>query len=199
MQVGWLHGRPRPERRIDTYKRTRQSAERTDIPLDENDGVVPPSATRPVIMSHVKYAEDLAAGELIDLGSHTVTEAELVSFATQWDPQDFHTDRRAAQHSYFGGLIASGIHSIAVLQRLSVDAMYRHFRVLGGRGLRDVRFLRPVRPGDTLTGEMHIDDIILDNRERALVISTGRLQDPEGRPVLDMVVEAYLHRRPEGV
>lgn len=160
-------------------------------------GAAPAAVARLPIMDRVKYAEDLTVGELIDLGCHTVTEAELLDFASQWDPQDFHTDKTAAEHGYFGGLIASGIHSIAVLQRLSVDGMYRHFSVIGGRGLRDVRFLRPVRPGDTLIGAMRIDDVIPDSRGRALVVSTGQLQDREGRRILDMVVEAYLRRRPE--
>ncbi len=62
------------------------------------------------------YAEDLGIGQRFDLGSHTVTEAELVDFATHWDPQWFHIDRAAAQDGQFGGLIASGIHTLAILQ-----------------------------------------------------------------------------------
>lgn len=150
-------------------------------------------------MSDVKYAEDLTVGEVIDLGSYTVTETELVEFASQWDPQDFHVDRAVAENSYFGGLIASGIHSMAVLQRLSVDGVYRHLKVIGGRGLRDVRFWRPVRPGDALTGTMRIDEVVLDDHGRGLVTSTGQLRDPEGNRVLDLISEAYVRRRPAAV
>ncbi|MGW0042566.1 MaoC/PaaZ C-terminal domain-containing protein [Rhodococcus sp. NPDC003348] len=149
-------------------------------------------------MSDVKYAEDLTVGEVIDLGSHTVTETELVDFATAWDPQDFHVDKDVAERGYFGGLIASGIHSIAVLQRLSVDGAYRHLSVIGGRGLKDVRFWRPVRPGDALTATMRIDDVVLDDRGRGLVTSTGQLRDRDGNRVLDAVTEAYVRRRPAG-
>ncbi|GAA4479550.1 MaoC family dehydratase [Rhodococcus olei] len=147
-------------------------------------------------MSDVKYAEDLTVGELIELGSHTVTESELVEFAGRWDPQDFHVDRAAAEQGWFGGLIASGVHSMAVLQRLSVLGVYRHLSVIGGRGLRDVRFRRPVRPGDTLTGTMRIDEVVLDDRGRGLVTSTGQLLGSDGAVVFSVVTEAYVRRRP---
>ncbi|MFC9790806.1 MaoC/PaaZ C-terminal domain-containing protein [Rhodococcus sp. NPDC127528] len=147
-------------------------------------------------MDEVKYAEDLTVGDVIDLGSHTVTEAELVDFATAWDPQDFHTDSAAAEQGYFGGLIASGMHTLAVFQRLSVLGAYRHWSVIGGRGLRDVRFLRPVRPGDVLTGLMVLDSVELDDRGRGLVTTTGELVDAQGRTVFSLLTESYLRRRP---
>lgn len=144
----------------------------------------------------VQYAEDLTVGDVIDLGSHTVEESELLDFATAWDPQDFHIDHAVAEKGYFGGLIASGVHSIAVLQRLSVLGAYRNLSVIGGRSLRDVQFRRPVRPGDTLTGTMRVEGVELDDRGRGLVTSTGHLRDPEGNVVLEMVTEAYVRRRP---
>ncbi|TQF65820.1 dehydratase [Rhodococcus spelaei] len=147
-------------------------------------------------MDEVKYAEDLVVGDVIDLGSHTVSESELVDFATEWDPQDFHTDLAAAEQGYFGGLIASGMHTLAVFQRLSVLGAYRHWGVIGGRGLRDVRFLRPVRPGDVLTGLMVIDSVELDDRGRGLVTTTGELVDAQGRTVFSLLTESYLRRRP---
>lgn len=143
-----------------------------------------------------RYADDLTVGEVVELGSHTVSEAELLDFATSWDPQDFHVDEAVAVHGYFGGLIASGVHTMAVFQRLSVLGAYRHWSVIGGRGLRDVRFLRPVRPGDTLTGTVTIDEIELDDRGRGLVTTSGELLDAEGRAVFRLLSEAYLRRRP---
>lgn len=142
-----------------------------------------------------RYAEDLTVGEVIELGSHTVGEAELLDFAAAWDPQDFHVDEAVAADGYFGGLIASGVHTMAVYQRLSVLGAYRHWSVIGGRGLRDVRFLRPVRPGDTLTGTMTIDAVELDDRGRGLVTTTGDLLDADGRAVFSLLTEAYLRRR----
>ncbi|WP_077042352.1 MaoC/PaaZ C-terminal domain-containing protein [Rhodococcus sp. MTM3W5.2] len=147
-------------------------------------------------MDEVKYAEDLMVGDVIDLGSHTVGEAEMVDFSTVWDPQDSHLDAAAAADGYFGGLIASGMHTTAVYQRLAVLGAYRHWSVIGARGLRDVRFLRPVRPGDVLTGLLVIDEVELDDRGRGLVTTTGQLADAQGRAVFSLLTELYLHRRP---
>lgn len=147
-------------------------------------------------MSTVKYAEDLAVGDVVELGSHTVSEAELLDFAGTWDPQAFHVDRDAAEKGWFGGLIASGIHSMAVLQRLSVDGWYRDLSVICGRDLRDVRFWRPVRPDDTLTGSIRVDDVVLDDHGRGLVTTTSDLRDGDGNVVLRMVSDLYVRRRP---
>lgn len=149
-------------------------------------------------MSTVKYAEDLTVGDVVELGEHTVTEAELLDFAGTWDPQDFHVDAEAAAKGAFGGLIASGLHSMSVLQRLSALGWYRNLSVICGRGVRDVRFWRPVRPGDSLTGTMRIDEVVLDDRGRGLVTSTGQLRDRDGNRVLDLISEAYVRRRPAG-
>jgi len=73
----------------------------------------------------VKYWDDFKAGESIALGSHTITEAEILAFARKYDPQPFHTDPEAARRSIFGGLIASGWHTCAILMRLGVEANQR--------------------------------------------------------------------------
>ena len=100
------------------------------------------------------YGEDLVVGTVYQLGTHTVTEAELVEFASQWDPQDFHIDTDVAASGQFGGLIASGIHTMSIYQRLSVLSVFNHWSVIAGRSLREVRFTRPVRPGAELTGKV---------------------------------------------
>ncbi|WP_420753310.1 MaoC/PaaZ C-terminal domain-containing protein [Rhodococcus sp. O3] len=141
------------------------------------------------------YAEDLAVGDRIGLGTHTVGEDELVDFARSWDPQWFHTDRDAAESGPFGSLIASGIHTLAVAQRLTVEVAYGRWAVIAGRQLRQVRFLSPVLPGTTLTGTCVIDDVTLDDRGRGLVTATVTLVDDAGRAVLDGVVESYVRRR----
>ena len=73
----------------------------------------------------MKYWEDFAVGEVIELGSCSITEAEVLAFARKYDPQPFHTDPEAARRSIFGGLIASGWHTCALLMRLSVEASRR--------------------------------------------------------------------------
>ena len=94
--------------------------------------------------------EDFKVGDRQEMGRHTFTENEIVAFARQFDPQPFHTDARAAQHSFFGGLVASGWHTCAVAMRLMCDSYLNNSRSLGSPGVDHVRFHKPVRPGDTL-------------------------------------------------
>lgn len=95
--------------------------------------------------------EDFKVGESSELGRHTFTEAEIVSFGRQYDPQPFHVDPEKAKKSAFGGLIASGWHTCAVGMRLMCEAYISETASLGSPGIDNVRWLKPVRPGDTLT------------------------------------------------
>jgi acyl dehydratase len=105
----------------------------------------------------VRYWEDFEVGEKAELGSCTISEAEILAFARKYDPQPFHTDPEAARRSIFGGLIASGWHTCALMMRLSVEANQREAAAAtGSPGLDSCRWLRPVRPGDTLTGRTEI-------------------------------------------
>ena len=84
------------------------------------------------------YFEDFAAGEVFELGSTTVSEAEIVAFAKEYDPQPFHVDRDAAERSMFGGIIASGWHTCALTMRLMVDGMLARGASLGSPGIRAI-------------------------------------------------------------
>jgi len=94
--------------------------------------------------------EDFKVGERSEMGRHTFAEDEIVAFARQFDPQPFHVDPAAARTSPFGGLIASGWHTCAVGMRLMVDQYIGRTVSLGSPGIEDIRWLRPVRAGDTL-------------------------------------------------
>ena len=105
----------------------------------------------------MKYWEDFAVGEVSELGSCAITEAAVLAFARKYDPQPFHVDPEAARRSIFGGLIASGWHTCALLMRLSVDAARRDgAAATGSPGLDSCRWLKPVRPGDVLTGRTEV-------------------------------------------
>jgi acyl dehydratase len=143
------------------------------------------------------YADDLVVGETFDLGSHTVTSAEITGFARTWDPQFFHVDEKAAGRGLFGGLIASGIHTMAVFQRLSVAAFWSRSATVAARGIRDVRFTSPVRPETTLVGRLVVDDVRHRDAGRSLVSVSGALDDESGAAVLAMTLDAYLARRRE--
>ena len=107
----------------------------------------------------MKYWEDIKVGDRGDLGSYTVTEEEILAFAKKYDPQPFHLDREAAKRSIFGGLIASGWHSCAIMMRMSVEHMRREqFAGVGSPGIDSCRWLKPVRPGDTITVRTEITE-----------------------------------------
>lgn len=96
------------------------------------------------------YFDDMTVGSKVDLGSKTVTEEEILRFAREFDPQPFHIDPEAAMHSTFGGLIASGWHTCSITMRLLVDGLLANSSSLGSPGVEQIRWVRPVRPGDTL-------------------------------------------------
>ncbi|MGU3290950.1 MaoC/PaaZ C-terminal domain-containing protein [Williamsia sp. M5A3_1d] len=145
-------------------------------------------------MSALIHADELEVGSVWPLGSHTPTEDEIIDFARQWDPQRFHTDRAFAADHFFGGIIASGIHTMAIFQRLAVPAVFDRWATIAGRGMNDVRLLRPVRPGMELTGSITVDAVELHRPDRARVSLMGLLDSPDGA-VLTMALEIAARRR----
>lgn len=95
--------------------------------------------------------EDFEVGEAVEMGRHTFSEAEILDFGRRYDPQPFHTDPAAAKTAVFGGLVASGWHTCAVGMRLMVESYISKTHSLGSPGIDQIRWLKPVRPGDTLT------------------------------------------------
>ena len=98
-----------------------------------------------------RYFEDYRPGETVRFGTIEVEEAEVISFARRFDPQDFHVDPQAAQSSPFGGLIASGWHTAALMMRLLTDHFICRESGMGSPGIDELRWLKPVRPGDVLS------------------------------------------------
>jgi acyl dehydratase len=109
-----------------------------------------------------RWFEDIVIDELFPLGSHTFDADEIVRFATLYDPQYFHVDPEAARMSHFGGLVASGWHTVSIGHRKMVDALFaEEERLLGlgkepgvsgpSPGVNSMEFKAPVRPGDTVT------------------------------------------------
>lgn len=102
------------------------------------------------------YFEDFSPGQIITHPGITVDEAELVSFASKYDPQSFHTDKSAAQNSIYGGLIASGWHTAAMTMRMLCDSYILDSASMGSPGIDELRWIRPVRPGDHIRLEVTI-------------------------------------------
>jgi acyl dehydratase len=98
-----------------------------------------------------RYFEDYVPGSVHDLGTASISEAEIVDFARRYDPQPFHIDADAARHTQFGGLIASGWQTAGLMMRLAVDHYLSSVASLASPGVDEVRWTQPVRPGDTLS------------------------------------------------
>ena len=94
--------------------------------------------------------EDFAVGSASELGRHTFSAEEIVAFGRQFDPQPYHSDAAAAKQSPFGGLIASGWHVCAAGMRMLTEQILGKTHTLGSPGVEKVRWLKPVRAGDTL-------------------------------------------------
>lgn len=104
----------------------------------------------------MRYFEDFQVGDVFELGTTSVTEEEIIAFARQFDPQPFHVDPAQARESVFGGIIASGWHTASLFMRLLVDNFLRETVSLGSPGVDEVRWLQPLRPGDTLRARFTI-------------------------------------------
>jgi acyl dehydratase len=96
------------------------------------------------------YFDDLPKGYTFETGTRTLSEDDIIGFARQWDPQTFHTDPEAAKGSPYGGLIASGFHTLLTAFNLTLGAKVWNEASMGSPGMDSLRWIRPVRPGDTL-------------------------------------------------
>jgi acyl dehydratase len=105
------------------------------------------------------HFDDFAPGQVYPLGRRTLTRDEIVAFARDWDPQPFHLDNQAATESIYGGLIASGWHTVCVFMRLFADGLLNRSAAMGSPGVDAIRWLRPVRPGDTLEARVEVLEV----------------------------------------
>lgn len=104
--------------------------------------------------------EDLVPGAVYEFGRTEVTEASIVDFAKQFDPQPFHVDPAAAKASHFGGLIASGWHTASMTMRMLVDNLLGpRSGSIGSPGIDELRWVKPVRPGDVLRVKVEVGDV----------------------------------------
>jgi acyl dehydratase len=103
-----------------------------------------------------RYFEDYQVGEVVEFGNYLITEAEIIEFARRYDPQPFHVDAVAAQSSNYGGLIASGWLTGCAVMRMLVDHFISPLSSMGSPGLDELRWPRPVRPGDRLRVRLSI-------------------------------------------
>jgi len=142
------------------------------------------------------YLEDFAVGQIFRSGSLTVEAADIKTFAAQFDPQPFHLDEAAAKASLFGGLAASGWHTTAMTMRLLVDGGVPIAGGIIGAGAEELRWPRPVRPGDRLRVESEVLEIVLSRTRpqgRMKLRTTTLNQNDE--PVQVMVANLVVPRQ----
>ena len=156
--------------------------------------------SKPSEAARFLYFEDFEPGEVFELGERTLTKEETVAFAREYDPQPFHVDEEAAKESAFGGLVASGWHTGCVFMRLYVDALLSRAASMGSPGVEELRWLMPVRPGDTLRGRLSVLDATPSarNPKRGTVHFLSEVENQRGETVMTMKARGHFARREEG-
>jgi acyl dehydratase len=146
----------------------------------------------------VKYFEDVQVGDVMRFGRYEVTREEIVEYARQFDPQPFHLDEASARESMYGGLIASGWHTGAMFIRMVAQHMTPIHATAGAMGFDDLKWVRPVRPGDVLSVESVIREKIESRSrpERGLVKIESRVRDQRDEVVMSLVSLVVYLRRP---
>jgi acyl dehydratase len=143
------------------------------------------------------YWEDFHPGQTFELGAYQVPLAEMLAFAGHYDPQGFHVDEAAAEASPFGGIVASGWHTGAIWQRLLVQQLLGRAACQGSPGVDELRFLKPVRPDDVLSGQFEVVETqpSRSRPDRGTVTSRSRLENQHGEVVMSMAMRIMFARR----
>lgn len=144
-----------------------------------------------------RFFEDFSVGDRFRSADYSVTESEMVDYARRYDPQPFHTDPAAATRSFFGGLVASGWYTAAITMRLIAQSEIRIAGGMIGMGVEQLRWPRPVRPGDIL----HVEAEVLEVRpsrshaDRGIVRVRNTTLSQRGETVQTMETALFVPRR----
>jgi acyl dehydratase len=147
----------------------------------------------------LKYLEDMQVGQRAAFGSYEVTREEVIEFASKYDPQPFHLDDTAAAKTYFGRLSASGWHTCAMTMRMLVDSFTKEESAgLGSPGLDELRWLKPVYPGDTLRVETEVTEVRPSKSRPDMGSVKNRVTvfNQDNEPVMTMNSIGLMRRRP---
>ena len=147
-------------------------------------------------MAKTRSFDDVVVGETTTHGAYTVTEAEIIEFAERYDPQPFHVDPESAMETQFGGLIASGWHTVSIGQRLFVEAVLGDLAAEGSPGVENLQFRNPLRPGATVSLRITVTEKRpLESRpELGLVTFEETVRDEDGTDLISMDVHVFVKR-----
>lgn len=137
------------------------------------------------------YFEDFKVGETLEMGRRLVDKDEVIAFAKDFDPQPFHVDEEAARKSFFGGLIASGWHTVAMVMRMMCDSYLLDSASLGSPGVDNVKWLKPVRPGDTIRAMRTVLEARASKSKPEVGIVKSRWEVYNQNDELVMTMEGY--------
>lgn len=151
------------------------------------------------LYGHMYYFEDLGLDFTAEYGSETLSKDEIIDFAEKYDPQPFHIDEAAAERSIFGGIVASGLHTLAICNKMSYHALYRDLEIVAGKGIDGLRFYEPVFPGDTLSIRVQIKGLTASEGtpDRGLVDIGVEGYRNEEEAVVSYTTYSYVKRDPE--
>src|SRR5574341_19749 len=145
------------------------------------------------------YFEDFKAGDRFELpGRHNLARDDMLAFSRRYDPQTIHVDEPAAKRSIYGGLIASGWQTVAICFRLAVDGLIHRVASMGSPGVDELRWLKPVRAGDTLAVALEVVEVrpSRSRPDRGLVQMRYELRNQRDELVLTMLAVGMFARRP---
>ena len=148
----------------------------------------------------MQYLEDIQVGDKSSYGNYQVTREEVLEFASKYDPQPFHLDDEAAAKTHFGRISASGWHTAAMTMAMLVENLKKHRQAgLGSPGLDELRWLKPVYPGDTLRVESEITEVrpSRSRPEMGSIHSTITVFNQDDVPVMRMKSIGLVATRPK--
>ena len=147
-----------------------------------------------------QWFEDFEAGQRFVSQGVTLTEASIIDFATRYDPQRFHMDREAAAQTSFGGIVASGFQTLGLSFRMFFQLGVIRESGIGAPGIEDLKWVAPVRPGDTLHTEVEVIELRASRSktDRGIVRMLYATLNQHGETVMTMIVPQFVLRRPAG-
>jgi acyl dehydratase len=147
----------------------------------------------------MRYFEDFQVGQVHELGSYVVSREEILAFARQYDPQPFHLDDEAGRQSIFGSIIASGWQTAAICHRLLVESLLKSSASMGSPGLDELRWLLPVKPGDTISASIEVLAVTPSRSkpDRGSIKTRMEVRNQRGEVVMTETASVLFRRRPE--
>ncbi len=151
-------------------------------------------------MTRDLWLDDFRPGQRFRTAGATLSEGQIMAFAFEWDPQPFHIDKLAAAESPYGGIIASGFHTLLVAFRLILQERIFNAASMGSPGMEEIRWLLPVRPDDTL----HVEAEVLEVRpsksrpDRGTARIAYAVSNQHGETVMTFIIRHILRRAATG-